>query len=125
MEDVLMNSDHLTVENWTPHAIVVSHNLVNYYGEWETYETTYEPSGSTARLEKESKMVGDIGMFPVSKEVIVGHNLPEPREGVLLLVSAMILSAFPERSDLIAPDTNHATRNEKGHIVSVPGFVCN
>ena len=52
------------------------------------------------------------------------QGLPQPQEGVLLIVSAMVLSAS-NRSDLVAPATGHnlTIRNEKGHIVSVPGFV--
>ena len=39
--------------------------------------------------------------------------------------SAMVLAACNDRSDLVAPATGHpdAVRSEKGHIVSVPGFV--
>lgn len=52
------------------------------------------------------------------------EGLPEPKEGVKLIVSAMVLSAS-NRDDLVAPATGHpdTKRNEKGHIVSVPGFV--
>lgn len=52
------------------------------------------------------------------------EGLPEPQEGVKLIVSAMVLSAS-NRTDLVAPATGHpdTIRNEKGHIVSVPGFV--
>tara|TARA_R110002012_G_scaffold155160_5_gene316033 strand:- start:159 stop:458 length:300 start_codon:yes stop_codon:yes gene_type:complete len=52
------------------------------------------------------------------------NGLPEPREGVTLIVSAMVLSAS-KRHDLVAPATGHpeTVRNDQGHIVSVPGFV--
>lgn len=52
------------------------------------------------------------------------EGLPAPEEGVKLIVSAMVLSAS-NRTDLVAPATGHpdTVRNEKGHIVSVPGFV--
>jgi len=51
-------------------------------------------------------------------------GLPAPEKGVKLIVSAMVLSAS-DRDDLVAPATGHpeTKRNEKGHIVSVPGFV--
>jgi len=63
--------------------------------------------------------------FPVVKNEVVGSNLPAPEKGVFYLVSAMVLAGFPERGDLLAPNTNEAKRNEMGHIVSVPGFVSN
>ncbi len=52
------------------------------------------------------------------------EGLPEQEEGVCIIVSAMVLSAS-SRIDLVAPATGHpeTVRNEKGHIVSVPGFV--
>lgn len=52
------------------------------------------------------------------------EGLPAPQKGVKLIVSAMVLSAS-DRDDLVAPATGHpdTVRNEKGHIVSVPGFV--
>ena len=104
------------IVNMTPHAIVVSNG--------NTTET-FEPSGSIVRMEMISESIGRWGAFPISTSSVVSHNLPETVEGTYLLVSAMVLSAFPERKDLLAPDTNNATRNEKGHIVSVPGFIAN
>ena len=54
-------------------------------------------------------------------------DLPEAEEGTLYIVSAMVLAAGKAlgRTDLVAPATGHpdVVRNEKGQIVSVPGFV--
>ena len=54
-------------------------------------------------------------------------GLPAPEDGVMLIVSAMVLSAAQKqgRTDVVAPATGHPAcrRNEAGHIVSVPGFV--
>lgn len=102
--------------NCTPHAIVVEN---------EGVEIVIEPSGLVARIDMEVLTVGDLNGFPIVKNEVVGNNLPEPEEGVYLLVSAMVLSEAKNlgRVDCIAPNTNAATRNEKGHIVSVPGFV--
>ena len=51
-------------------------------------------------------------------------GLPPQKDGVKIIVSAMVLSAS-DRSDLVAPSTGHpkTVRNDKGHIVSVPYFV--
>jgi hypothetical protein len=50
-------------------------------------------------------------------------GLPEPQVGVLLIVSAMVLSAS-NRSDLVAPATGHPDCiRENGFIKSVPCFV--
>ena len=102
----------MKIVNMTPHAIVVG-------------ERTYEPSGMVARIEQESKVIGTIDGFEIEVNTVVGHNLPEFTEGTYLLVSAMVLTIAKElgRFDCIAPNTNKAVRNDKGHIVSVPGFV--
>ena len=99
----------------TPHAIVVD----------GMSETTYEPSGSVVRLDYESEELYALNGNIVERNTLVDHNLPDPQDGTMLLVSAMVLTAFPERDDLLAPNTNKATRNEKGHIISIPGFVTN
>ena len=51
-------------------------------------------------------------------------GLPEQQDGVRLIVSAMVLAAS-DRNDLVAPATGHplTVRNDRGHIVSVPGFI--
>lgn len=51
-------------------------------------------------------------------------GLPSPQEGTKIIVSAMVLAAS-KRGDLVAPATGHpeTKRNEKGHIISVPGFI--
>ena len=52
-------------------------------------------------------------------------GLPEAQTGTVLIVSAMVLAAASDRDDLVAPSTGHpgTVRNDRGHIVSVPGFV--
>lgn len=54
-------------------------------------------------------------------------GLPKPEAGVKFIVSALVLSAAKAagRTDVVAPATGHPAciRNEKGFIVSVPGFV--
>jgi hypothetical protein len=103
-----------TIVNLTPHAITVDNG--------ETHKV-YEPSGEVARVLTESTVVGEVDGFEIVANRVTGDNLPAPKDGVLYIVSAMVLSLRPEREDLIAPNTGAATRNDKGHIVSVPGFV--
>lgn len=54
-------------------------------------------------------------------------NLPAPQAGTIYVVSAMVLAAAHAagRTDCVAPATGHpsAKKNEKGHILEVPGFV--
>lgn len=98
--------------NATPHSINLNDG------------TVFEPSGIVPRVSQEiSEFNSDLIATQSFGKV---EGLPEPQEGVIFIVSAMVLSAS-NRKDLVAPATNHkqTVRNEKGHIVSVPGFVRN
>ena len=107
-----------TIKNFTPHEIT-------FILEGGT-TVTFPPQGEPIRLEMEAKETISAGDFPCVANFVMGHNLPPEEEGVYLLVSSMILAAFPNRLDLVAPDTGPtATRNEKGHIVGVCRFVRN
>lgn len=102
----------MRVINLTPHAITIEG-----YG-------TIEPSGQVARVSTvraEAPAVAGIRVTRQSAGDIEG--LPEPQEGVIYLVSGMVLAAT-NRADVYAPDTGaDAIRNEKGHIVAVRGLV--
>lgn len=84
------------------------------------------PSEGSVRIEqKHSEFVGDICKAPLGDLI----GLPEPEEGVKYIVSMPVLMAAAakgmDRDDLVAPATNHpeCKRNEKGWILSVPGFI--
>ena len=97
--------------NATPHQIVLNDGRI------------FEPSGILPRVNQTmSEFDGDLIAVQSFGEV---EGLPEAEPGVVYIVSAMVLSACKDRVDLVAPATNHknTVRNEKGHIVSVPGFV--
>ena len=97
--------------NATPHPIVLNDGRI------------FEPSGILPRVNQTmSEFDGDLIATQSFGKV---EGLPEPEVGVVFVVSAMVLSAASDRNDLVAPATNHkdTKRNEKGQIVSVPGFV--
>lgn len=95
--------------NFTPHEIVLN-------------DGRSFPSEGIARVSASFTNFNNDGIC--RQEFGEVEGLPEPQEGVMLIVSAMVLSAS-DRTDLVAPATGHpdTVRNEKGHIVSVPGFV--
>lgn len=100
--------------NCTPHAITI------------TDGPTIEPSGQVARVTTQQVDAGDIAGIPVKTQTFGDIvDLPEPQAGTVFIVSAIVLSAAKEqgRTDVVAPDTSNAIRNDAGHIVSVPGFV--
>lgn len=102
----------MTYKNFTPHTINLN-NGDNF------------PSEGIARV---SASFSSFDMNNICNQYFGEvEGLPESRNGVFIIVSAMVLSASKNRYDLVAPATGHkdCVRNEKGHIVSVPGFVGN
>ena len=102
--------------NLTPHTIVIK---------TETKEKKIDPSGTVARVAVEEKEAGEIEGIPVIKRGFKEvEGLPEPKDGVVYLVSSLVLSAVKGRGDVFAPDTgNTAIRNEQGQIEAVTRLV--
>lgn len=102
--------------NLTPHAIVVD-------VEGETI--SFPPSGIVARVESSLEEIQAVDAYRLfSRKFGEVIDLPEPEEGIFYIVSALVKGAT-SRKDVVAPATDHkeAKRNEKGHIISVPGFI--
>ena len=104
------------VVNLTPHDIVINDG------------TVFPPSGIVARVDTTQVLDGDVNGIPVMKvsyDDIV--DLPAPKQGVVYIVSALVLSASKAagRTDCVSPNTSskYVIRNDKGQIVSVSGFV--
>lgn len=102
----------MTFVNLTPHALNLN-------------DGTVLPSQGVARVSTSFTDFKD-GVCCVTYGDVEG--LPAPQDGVTYVVSAMVLAAVKavsDRTDVVAPATGHpdCVRNEKGQIVSVPGFV--
>lgn len=100
-----------TLYNYTPHTITL------YSGE------KYESVG-VARVQNTFSEVDDNGICSVNYGDITG--LPEPKDGCIYIVSALVLAAAKAvgRTDCVAPATGHLDWLRKdGFIVSVPFFV--
>jgi hypothetical protein len=96
--------------NLTPHAINLNDGRV------------FPPSGNVARVSTTHTLFDEHGIGSVIFGEVEG--LPAPQEGVYLITSAMVAQAA-KRPDVVSPASGHpdVQRNEKGHILSVPGFV--
>lgn len=103
--------------NLTPHAI----NLNN--------GTVYPPSGQIARIDVSFSRPNEDGICYQEFGDFVGF--PKTwQEDTIFIVSGMVLAALKEsdagfKDRCVAPATGHpdCKRNEKGQIISVPGFV--
>ena len=102
-----------TFVNLTPHAITVNDG-VNV--------VVFPPSGTVARAtQTASEPVNGIALVTTGEV----SGLPSPSDGVVYIVSAMVLTAVPHRHDVVCPFTGRAKRDDAGRIVSVPCFYRN
>jgi len=95
--------------NLTPHAINLNDGRV------------FPPSGVVARVSSSHSPFDGDGVATLTFGDVVG--LPDQQDGVLLITSALVAQAA-KRQDVVSPATGHPDCvRDKGHIVSVPGFV--
>ena len=103
--------EKISFRNFTPHTIVLNDGR------------SFESEGVARVAASFTEFKNDVCEQTFGE--ITG--LPEPVEGVKYIVSALVLAAAKAagRTDVVAPATGHpaCVRNEKGFIVSVPGFV--
>nr|DAN74399.1 MAG TPA: hypothetical protein [Caudoviricetes sp.] len=101
-----------TFKNFTPHTITLNDGR------------EYASEG-LARVSATFSSFDENGVCSQQFGQVTG--LPEPTASTLYIVSALVLTAVKAqgRIDCVAPATGHpdCIRNEKGFIVSVPGFV--
>jgi len=112
----------MTVLNLTPHTIT----LRDSSGEDHTIS-----SSGVARVESTpghvTDVLGDYGGTPVYSATEFGEvrHLPEPREGVVLIVSQLVASRVPGRRDVVYPGTgphDGAVRDD-GRVVAVTRLI--
>ena len=117
--------------NCTPHAIMLNNGVV------------FPPSEIQIRVQEESWLEDTLNvtvspdpedesfgvdLFGVEYD-LTESDLPEAKLGVRYIVSGKVLDAIKangiKRYDFWAPATGHvdARRNDKGQIISVPGFI--
>ena len=116
MTEMFENIKGAKIINLTPHAV----NIITNSGDI----ITFEPSGNIARCKQETVYVGDIDGIPLTStsfgEV---EDLPLPSDGCYYIVSRLIMSACPNRSDLLGP--NELVRDDNGNIIGCRSFsVC-
>ena len=104
--------DNGSLVNMTPHPlnIIVGDTTL-----------TLDPSGVVPRVASENIKVAD-GIVTTKLGDVDG--LPDQVPGKLLVVSALVRMALPDRDDLVGPDTSPqgAVRDADGRIVGVRGI---
>ncbi len=101
--------------NLTPHDIVIQN---------EVGTRSIPASGEVARCAITSSDAGEACGVPLSYSLYGAvKNLPEPAEGVLYIVSALVRSALPQRLDLASP--GELVRDGLGNVVGCRNLVVN
>lgn len=103
----------MTLINLTPHTI----NFVNAEGE---PLMAIEPSGQLARVTAHTITTGSVSVGDVTLQVTGTtygdvEGLPAPEEGTIYIVSSLVASRVPDRTDVFIP--NESVRDDKGRIV--------
>lgn len=97
--------------NLTPHAIVIG-------------SLTIPASGVVARCAAKTSPAGEVdGVTLVRTEFGAVENLPDPEDGVVFVVSALVRAAVPSRTDVASP--GDLVRNEAGQVVGCKNLVVN
>jgi len=103
--------------NLTPHSITLM-------GDGKVIRD-FPPSGKVARVSSNVELMDPIDGVPT---VRTSHgrveDLPIPINGVVYIVSSLVLSCILGRNDVISPDTGpqSVVRNAKGHVIGVNRF---
>ena len=100
--------------NLTPHTV----KLVNELGVLELY------SQGVARVSSTQTEIGRVIGVPVVKATF-GEvtGLPEPVEGTMYVVSALVRGALPDRTDLVSP--GDPVRDEAGNVIGAKSLITN
>lgn len=102
--------------NLTPHIVTICR-------EDGTLIQEFESQGLT-RLTQKTIIIGEVNGIPITKtEFGEVEGLPKQKEGIMYIVSRLILTACTDRSDLLVP--NELVRDDKGNIIGCKSLAIN
>ncbi len=103
--------------NLTPHDVKI-------VGVRYLEHVTLPASGKVARVASTTTLAGEYEKIPMMRSTLGAvEGLPEPRDGVIYVVSALVRSAVPHRDDVASP--GDLVRDERGNVVGCRGLVVN
>lgn len=102
----------MTIINYTPHEVHEVNSDIKYPA---------MDKEQAARVTMKTSSTGKVnGIETFASKALPTINLPEPKEGTLFIVSALVLAQHPNRDDLLAPGI--VQRDNKGRVISCSGF---
>jgi len=82
---------------------------------------TFPKAEDPIRLSSEAEQNTLIEGIPVFSVTYGSGNMPEQVSGVAYIVSALVRSAYPDRTDLLIP--HGLVRDDDGNIIGCRGFA--
>ena len=98
--------------NFTPHNL----NVVDINGVTQQLPSVGVARVSTAKTHRDP--ISGFGV--VSTEFLDVTGLPDPQDGTFYVVSRLVLSACPDRTDLLCP--GELIRDSGGNVAGCDGF---
>jgi len=103
--------NNVKVINCTPHDVTIITTKGNI---------TFPRSGIIPRLTEQQKKINSINSNGIKidimeKSFLEPEGLPEPQEGTIYIVSALVAGAVKHRDDLVIP--NDTIRDDQGRII--------
>ena len=101
----------MKIVNCTPHDV----NLITENG-----SITFPRSGIIPRLTEQQQKINSVTVNGIEIDIMKKsfseiEGLPEPQDGTIYIVSALVAGAAKDRDDLVIP--NDTVRDEEGRIV--------
>lgn len=111
----------MKIVNLTPHVV----NVLDEDGSVvKTFPSETLNGVALPRLEVKRQLVGNVDGIPYTLASYgEPENLPEPKDGVLLIVSGLVRTALEDRKDLISP--GDLVRDESGRPIGCRAFDIN
>lgn len=121
----MLKMENMKIINLTPHEINIHiPNVWDMEGlpnlemnvDHGITTVTIPASGTIARCKTERKVIGNIDGIQITSTVFGEvEGLPEPKEGVVYIVSSLVAQAAKDRTDVFIPDDT--VRDEQGNII--------
>lgn len=103
-----------TVLNLTPHVLTIVLEDGN--------KIEIKPSGLIPRVSVKTVRIGEVNNIPLFRNEYGNVvDLPDPVDGTLYVVSGLLKSACPDRSDLVVPAKQ--IRDDQGRIIGCEGLA--
>jgi hypothetical protein len=115
---VVVNDAYMDVLEIPPSGKVARVSSKQYFYD---YVEVYQPDPFGEGPEEFREVVPlRIPVYKTTYEEPVG--VPEPKEGVIYIVSSLVKQQLPDRDDVVAPDTGPSAIRENGQVVAVTRF---